>query len=272
MNDKNKISNEEVSRRKTRACPGCHGTSFDHSLEELNTVCQKCGLVIQDFASTTSAPNQCLDLDRQLSKDQSQESWSDFYTVTNSTERQVATAIKILEKGATALSISDEIRLRASEILGKAMIKNFTDGYLLESAVGAVLYLSASECGKARPVPRLSDCLDAKRSEVNYLIRLFQVELELEYVGRSPEDYLPFLQIELEYSPEVVERAQSVLENARTEGLVNGRNPTGVAGAALYYSGNGEHSQTDIARKGGVSQETIRLRLKEFREGGLLNE
>jgi transcription initiation factor TFIIB len=114
--------------------------------------------------------------------------------------------------------------------------------------------------------------LDRDADSLDRLVRSLHRELDLGYLGSPPEEYLPYLSEELGFAPDVERRARALVDAAHRAGVTNGKSPTGVAGAALYAASAGERSQRDIAATVGVSKETIRVRIKEFRREALLDE
>ena len=258
----NTATNEQV-------CPECSSSELDDTVGEFDAVCEDCGLVVDDFSSVDPSKHEDQEQDNRADEMGVEESWAEFRSVSNSTEQRAASSIKILEQVGDAMSISSEVRIKAAEIFSQAAVEKLTDGRSTDSIIGAVVFIAARNEGRARPLPRLASVLDVDRSRVDQMVRLLHIELDLQYQGCQPEDYLPYLSTELGYDDQVVSYARLILDEARDAGLVNGRSPTGIAGAALYCSGNGERTQREVAKIAGVSKETIRIRIKEFRGEGI---
>lgn len=253
-------------------CPDCNGTDLDESIETVDAICDDCGCVIHDFAN----PSEFLKTDSDKGADwieseenreqDHQRDWADVYTVTNSTEQRMATTYESLEHFTNALTLSTEIRKRTASIIATAAKENVTDGRPTESVVAALVYITAREAGAPRPLALVADNIEWETRQLERLVRSLHCELDLEHHGCRPEEYLPYLCRKLGYADDVERQAREWIDTARRAGLTNGKSPTGCAGAALYSASDGEQSQRTVAAAVGVSKETIRMRLKEFRE------
>ncbi len=253
-------------------CPACDSKDLDDSLKGIDPVCTECGLVISaanliDDASETgpSFPDEISEPDRR-------ESWLEHSAVTNSIEKRLAVAFGILEEYASELQLSSKGCERASILFGEATKRKLTHGRAKENVVGAVLYLAAHETEEAPPLSRLNELTGIDRSNVQHVTQVLRTELDISYVDSRPEVYIPFLCQDLDYGDEICNGAHRLVREARDHQLTSGRSPTGLAGAALYCASAGEHSQRIVADAAGVSKETIRVRIAEFREAGVVND
>jgi transcription initiation factor TFIIIB Brf1 subunit/transcription initiation factor TFIIB len=259
-------------------CPDCNGTDLDESVETVDAVCDGCGYVIHDFAN----PSELLKVDSGKGTDQissetnreqaRQRDWADVYTATSSTEQRLAAAYEFLEEIADILVLSTEIRKRTATVIAMAAKENVIDGRPMESVVGALVYVTARKTGAPRPLALVAENIEWETRQLERLVRSLQCELDLEHHGCHPEEYLPYLCRELEYTEDVERRARECIDDARQVGVTNGKSPVGCAGAALYSASDGEQSQRTVAAAIGVSKETIRLRLKEFRDEGVFDD
>jgi transcription initiation factor TFIIB len=255
-------------------CPDCNGTDLDESVETVDAICESCGYVIHDFAK----PGEFLKDDSgkgsgrirsETNRDQDpQRDWADVYTAASSTEQRIAMAYESLEELADTLKLSRDVRKQAATAIATAAKENLIAGRPMESVVGALVYATAREIGTPRPLALVAENVEWETRQLERLIRSLHCELDLEHQGCNPEEYLPYLCRELGYAEDVEQRAREWIKAARQAGLTNGKSPTGCAGAALYSASDGERSQRAVAAAVGVSKETIRLRLKEFRDAG----
>jgi transcription initiation factor TFIIB len=74
---------------------------------------------------------------------------------------------------------------------------------------------------------------------------------------------------ELDASPVVRSRASELVSLALDSGIATGKNPAGVAGAALYLAGTERlqnATQSDIAAAAGVTVVTLRKRYYDLRD------
>lgn len=263
-------TDDESSTDNVHRCPDCNGTDLDESIETIDAVCDDCGYAIHDFANPDEFLKQGTgQIKPQENQQDRQRDWTDVYTVANSTEQRMATTYESLEYFAETLTLSTESRKRAASVIATAAKENVINARPTEAVVGAIVYITTRNAGIPRPLSLVAENIEWETRQFERLIRSLHCELDLEHHGCQPEKYLPYLSRELGYTEEVEQRARELIKDARQVGLTNGKSPVGCAGAALYFVSDGEQSQRTVATAVGVSKETIRVRLKEFREEGL---
>lgn len=261
----------ESERPFGEECPNCGSTGLERDWEEVDVVCSRCGFVIQSLANPKKNPVPQDYLNEENTEDEQTAQWDDYYTVTNSTEQQIASAFEALEQIADELGLSNDVREQASSLFATTAKQNLVDGRRTELVVATTLYLAARKAGCPRPIARIAEVIDTEAGAVDQLARSLRSELELEYTTCGPRDYLQFLTKELDYDERTEHAARDLIEDAQSAGLTNGKSPTGVAGAALYIVGDENDTQREVATTAGVTKETIRLRLKEFQGEGLIH-
>ena len=102
-----------------------------------------------------------------------------------------------------------------------------------------------------------------KRNLWHFDLMIKNVQLPL----ASPIDYLVRFGTELRLSGTCQRRAAVILRDAKMGGLTAGKDPTGLAAAAIYIAGisNGERrTQRRIAEVAHVTEVTVRNRYKEL--------
>jgi len=253
---------EKTSPTKSNApsCPLCGGNELNDSNLENNSVCSNCGLVISDELSID--PTQL----RKLGSPEEQFTWSEHYKVSSSTEQQVASALSFLEDIADRLSLSIEARERAAELYGQAAIQNATDGRLAALVVAAVIVHTTRELCSPLPIGRISGAADVEIRSLEKLVRKLPRELEFEPRACRPAEYLPYLCGELDLGSIVSEQARDLISELEGAGLTSGRHPLGIAAAAVYRASDGAVTQRAVAAVAGVTEETVRVRLLDYRE------
>lgn len=262
----------ESERPFGEGCPNCGSTNLEDDWEDIDAICSACGFVIQSFANPEK---NLVPQDYYTQEDVGNEPptrWNDFYTVTSSTEQRIASAFEDLEHIADALHLSNEVREQASSLFATTAKQNLVDGRRTELVVATTLYLAARKAECPRPLACIADVIDTEAARVDRLARSLRSELGMEYTNCCSNDYLPYLCQELGYDERIEDAACKLVDDAKSAGLTNGKSPTGVAGAVLYVVGDENHTQREVATVAGVTKETIRLRIKEFQEGGLIHD
>lgn len=249
-------STQASTDSETEVCLNCESDEFESGPLDLDSVCTSCGAV-GDFVSTPER-------DASQTSDQVERfSWSDHYTVKNSTEQQVATALESLERISSQLKIPDQVRVRVAEIYGQAAIERTTDGRSTEAVVIAAVIIASREFEVPYPIGRIADVTDIDVRDIKQALSRVKNDLYL-YTCCPPEAYLNKLTMPLEVQSSV-QAAQEILDDL-PDNKIGGKNPAAVAGAALYLAADGEITQREVARISGVTTETVRLRVKECRK------
>ena len=268
----------ESSIDRDLRCPDCDGTDLDESIETVDAICEDCGFAIHDIddpaelLETDPTDGDDLDgLDDRRGRS-SRQRWAEVYTVTNGTQQRIAWAFEHLEDLTDALALSEECKLRAATLVATSATENLIDGRPTDAVVAALASIAARDVGDPRPAAIVAQELDRDADSLDRLVRSLHRELDLGYLGSPPEEYLPYLSEELGFTSDIERQARTLVDAAHRAGVTNGKSPTGVAGAALYVASAGERSQRDVAATVGISKETIRVRIKEFRQEGVLDE
>ena len=254
---------ERTQDLSAKACPVCKATSLEQPFDEVVASCENCGVVIQEWGQ---------DFDIQIPDERESETdltWDDIRPAHNSTEHRIAEAISQIEQIATKLDINSETRIQAAKLYGQAFIENLTDGRSIDAVATAALYITTKlEC-EPRPLRRLSSASSSDYSTVHQTVRCFRQELDSDLTDRGnqsqPEDYLHFLGAELELSRTDLKLAEEILKTICERTSLTGKNPAGVAAAVLYLGALEPPSQREVSHAAGVSAETVRVRLNEFR-------
>jgi transcription initiation factor TFIIB len=198
--------------------------------------------------------------------------WSEVVRVRNSTEQRVAAVLDCLESIGDQLGLSSEVRLRAASLYAEVALQGLNDGRRTDEVIGATVCLVTRQIGEPIPITRIANQIDTDPQDIGRLTKRLQRELDIENTECPAESYVGSLCIPLGCDEETVERAFKLVRSARDAKLTDGRNPVGVAAAAIYAVGGGERTQREIAEAGGISRETVRVRLQEFRQGGVIND
>lgn len=240
-------------------CPTCGSTNISESVPGVGPVCEDCGVVL-------SAPIEIEHSAAEFTRESEQtKTWSEFQSVTNSTEQQVAQAFEILEEIGDRLAVPSSVRERAAEIYTDAAVESLTDGRSTELLVAACLTIAGRECRSPIPAGRIAATVDPNVNAVCRICSELQRTLEHDISHCPPEDYLVNLTRELGLNESIKAVANQILA-ALPPKSTGGKHPGAMAGAALYVAADGTITQRDVAVSTAVTTETIRLRVNECRE------
>ena len=288
-------------------CPECSGRLADDR-EHGETVCTECGLVVKestidhgpewrafdsaerDEKKRTGAPTTRMMHDKGLSsqigwqdKDaygrtlsarkrkqmQRLRTWDERFRTRDSKERNLKQALGEIERMASALGLSQDVRETASVIYRRALAEDLLPGRSIEGIATAALYAAARQAGIPRSVDEVAEVSRVDEMEFKRAYRYIIRELGLEIAPPNPDEYLPRFASTLDVGNEVEQHARELLRTAAEQGVHSGKSPVGLAAAALYAASilaNERLTQDEISEAAGVSTVTIRNRYQELLE------
>ncbi len=195
--------------------------------------------------------------------------WQKRTRIRNVRERNLIRALRELNRLASQLSIPRSTKEEAVIIYRKAVDKGLSRGINMETLVAAALYTAC----RARRIPRTLDEIAEKsqtsKKHIGSWFRRLVRKMKISIPISKPVDFISRFSNELELSGRVISRAIELLEEAKEEGITNGKVPTGIAATALYIAGileDERRTKREISRVGQVTEVTVRNRYNEFVE------
>ncbi len=189
--------------------------------------------------------------------------WQLRARVHESLERNAAFALSEIDRMASQLGLPRDVREAAARIYRRAVESRMIRGRSIEAVASAALYAACRECGVPRSLEEVAEVSRARKKEIGRSYRFILRGLSLHLPPASPADYVPRLASELRLSGEVQSKAVEILREAAERGLVSGREPVGVAAAAVYIAAQmlGERrTQRQVAEAARTTEVTIRSR------------
>jgi transcription initiation factor TFIIB len=243
------------------ACPVCDTEAIDATISSFDGVCTECGFVIHD-STDTSAPDWLVV--RNEENQPSEEEWLATCRVQNATEQRLAKAFEALENLADHLSISVGLRRDAADVYCEAFLAGATDGRDTTTMVAACARLASLQEQRPIPAGRLTDPSDIDSGQFHRNCTVLNDELDQTPPVPEPVDYLAFLDDEFVVDDDHLQASARLLEVIAGDPSLVGKDPGGIAAAALYLTRD-EFTQEDVAEAVGVSTETIRNRVAQLR-------
>ena len=298
---------ETSTTQVVQDCPECDGRIVGDD-ERAEMVCEECGLVVEedvidrgpewrafdsaenDEKSRVGAPTTTLMHDKGLSsvigwqntdsygkslssrkRQQMQRlrTWDERFRTRNSKERNLRQALGEIERMGSALGLSESVRETASVIYRRALEEDLLPGRSIEGMSTASLYAAARQAGNPRTIDEFAEVSRVGEMEFKRAYRYLIRELSLEVQPADPESYVGRFATELELSDEAERRARELLRVAKNRGIHSGKNPVGLAAAAVYAAGlltNEKVTQSEVSDVADVSEVTIRNRYQELLE------
>ena len=180
-------------------------------------------------------------------------------------QRNLSTAMAELDRIATQIHIPRSVKERAALIYRKALKADLLRGRSIDGFVAASLYAACRHLKLPRPLQEITAVSTRNHAEVARTYRLLLKELKLKMPVDDPMKFVPSIASKLELEPKTQQYAVDLLREARKHRGLTGKDPRGLAAAALYKASietNDKRIQKDIAEAAGTTEVTLRNRLK----------
>jgi len=290
------------------SCPECRGENLieDYDLGEI--ICRKCGLVLSEHAmdrgpewraftkeekeergrvgiptsysihdkglSTVidrinrDAYGRQLPLSRRLEMLKLRK-WQIRTRVHSSADRNLAQAMAELDRLTDKLHIPASVKERAAVTYRKALDTGLVRGRSIAAITAAALYAACRGSEMPRTLKEVSESSRIKKKDVARCYRLLLRELELSMPVEDPIRCVSKIATKVGTRIQTERRAIQILEEAKKKGIVTGKDPMGLAAAALYvacvYEGE-KKTQKEIAEVANVTEVTVRNRYKGLKD------
>jgi transcription initiation factor TFIIB len=189
--------------------------------------------------------------------------WDSRSQANSSLERNLRQALNEMSKLKDKLSLTDTVFEKAAYIYRKANERKLVKGRSIHGVVAACVYAACRDTGTPRTLDDVADGMNIKRKNVARCYRMIFRELELKMPVADPINDIARIASRTGLGEKTKRKAIKLLKKARKIGMVAGKDPMGLAAAALYLScisDGGNTTQRDISNASGVTEVTIRNR------------
>jgi transcription initiation factor TFIIB len=293
--------------RLAENCPECKSKNLVHDYDSGETICGDCGLVLYEQSldkgpewraftqeekasrSRVGMPTNYSIHDKGLSTQISQvdrdafgrklplstrlqmwrlRKWQIRSRVHSSSDRNLAQAMAELERLASKVSISAPIKEKAAVAYRKALDKGLVRGRSINSIVAASLYAACRKSGAPKSLSEIAEASLVDKKDVARCYRLLLQELDFHMPISDALTYVSKIAEKNGISGKTQGAAITLLAEARKKRFLAGKDPMGMAAAALYIAclqQNEKITQKDIADAAGVTEVTVRNRYKALK-------
>jgi transcription initiation factor TFIIB len=194
--------------------------------------------------------------------------WDSRSQAHSSADRNLRQALNEMDKLKDKLALTNAVIEKAAYIYRKAMEKKLVRGRSIQGLVAACLYAACRNTETPRTLNDIAKGINIRRKDIARCYRLIFRELELKMPVVDPVKAISRIASIAKLTEKSKRKAITILEQAKKEGMVAGKDPMGIAAAALYLSciSTGEvKSQKEISNASGVTEVTIRNRCAGLR-------
>ncbi|MFW9800781.1 MAG: transcription initiation factor IIB, partial [Candidatus Thorarchaeota archaeon] len=194
--------------------------------------------------------------------------WQRRTRVHSSLERNLAQAMTELDRLASQMGLTKTLKESAASLYRKLIVGRYVRSRSIDAMVGAAVYAACRLMESPRSLEEIAQHSRVTKKKLGASYRLLVTKLGIRMPIMKPDNYVPRLVADLGLPGEVQKVALEILEKAKaTRGLVTGRDPRGLASAAIYIASiltDNRVTQRQIAVAAGVTEVTIRNRYKEL--------
>ena len=195
--------------------------------------------------------------------------WDSRSQAHSSADRNLRQALNEMDKLKDKLALTNAVIEKAAYIYRKAMERKLVRGRSIQGLVAACLYASCRNTETPRTLDDIAKGINIRRKDVARCYRLILRELDLKMPVVDPVKGVSRIASLAGLSEKSKRKAIAILNEAKKEGIVAGKDPMGIAAAALYLAciSIGESkSQKEISIASGVTEVTIRNRCAGLRK------
>ena len=195
--------------------------------------------------------------------------WNKRFRTHDAGQRNLRQALGEIDRMASALGVPETTCETASVTYRRALEAGLLPGRSIEAIATVALYAATRAAGAPRTIDEVAAVSRIDRTEFTRAYRHVVRELGLEIVPAGSAQHLPRYVSELDLSGETERRARELLRAGKESGIHSGRNPVGLAVAAIYAGAtltNETLTQETVPDATDISTVTIRTRYKQLLE------
>lgn len=180
-------------------------------------------------------------------------------------DRNLRQALSELGRLKDKLAISSSVLEKSAYIYRKALDKSLVRGRSISALIAASLYAACRDTETPRTLKDIADASNIKRKDIARCYRLLHHELDLKMPVVDSIQCVARISSRLQITEKAKRHAVKVLKEAQRNEESAGKDPMGLAAAALYLScvKHGQDvTQREIAEAANVTEVTIRNRYK----------
>ncbi|MBI3842082.1 MAG: transcription initiation factor IIB [Thaumarchaeota archaeon] len=186
-----------------------------------------------------------------------------------SKDRTLKSAFVLLDAMKTKLAIPDTVIEKTAYIYRKALNRKISKGRSITSLICASLYAACRETDTPRTLHDIANAANINKKILSRSYRNLIKALDLKLEPFDSSEFITRISGQAGISEKTRRDALNILSKAMEKEISAGKNPLGLAAAALYIScliNHEKKNQEAIARAAGITAVTIRNRSISLRK------
>lgn len=185
----------------------------------------------------------------------------------NSLERNLRLALRELKRLSSQMELPGNVERAAAQIYRQALKKDLIRGRTINGVMAASIYLASKHNGLPHTLKDFTEHASLDLKVLSRFVRALIMELEMPHKRVNYSAIVSKLAEQLSLSMKTQRIANQILQISQEKGLTLGKNPAGLAAAALYIAGlktRERRTQQELASASKTTPVTIRNRFKEM--------
>lgn len=289
------------------SCPACGSTKIISDKDTGETVCSECGIVLTETVMDTGPEYRAFNIQeandrrrtgsgysytiydkglstvikgdrdakgnrldsetrRRMKRLQRQDNRS---KINETHTRNLSIAMAELDRMSSELHLPKNVKEQAAFIYRRSLKEDLIRGRSIDAFVAASLYAACRLLKVPRPLKRVSEASTREHSEVAMTYRLLIRELNIKPPVDQPFKFVPSIASKLGVRQPTERLAVEILRAADKRKGLTGKDPRGLAAAALYMAcqeNDDRRVQRVIAEAAGTTEVTLRNRYRGLKE------
>ncbi|WP_457557694.1 transcription initiation factor IIB [Candidatus Harpocratesius sp.] len=195
-------------------------------------------------------------------------------SLTSSYERNLWIALPNFQRLQEKLGLPEMVIQDAIKIYQNAVKEKLTMGRSIDILLAASIFVSLKIHGIPRVVEEIIKVVDVNKKNVVKCYRLLIIKIlpkmNIRVSNLDPVRYIEKFGEDLELPMRIRQDAMRLVKRAKKNGLlVEGKDPKGIAAAAIYISSHlhkNPRTQTDIAKLSHITEVTLRVRCRDLQK------
>lgn len=179
--------------------------------------------------------------------------------------RNLSIAMAELDRMATALHLPQNIKEQSALLYRKSLKMDLIRGRSIDAFVAATIFAACRKNNLPRPLREISKLSTREHGEIARTYRLILREMNLKMPIDDPMKFIPSIASKLNLKRDTEQMAVQILVRAKKRNSLSGKDPRGLAAAALYMAcikNDDKRIQKDVADAAGTTEVTLRNRLR----------
>jgi transcription initiation factor TFIIB len=196
------------------------------------------------------------------------QTWDTRTKLSTPQQRNLIRAMSLLSRLADKLQLSEIIKEDAAYIYRKALENKLIKGRSINGMLSASVYAACRNSRVPRTLKDIMKASNVSKSEIARSYRILLSNLEMKMPVMDPSRRISRIANKVQLKEKTQRIALEIIDKAKLKGIVSGKNPMGLAAAALYAASvlEGEKiTQDELAGAAGITSVTLRKRYADLK-------